>query len=83
MDPDLQSPHYLTSAQYLGKDYIVAAGTDRSIVKIIDRHAKTVLANIKEIGAVYDVDVASKGQLAGNKFIVTSRHNIINLDFNK
>ncbi len=83
IDADPQVPNYLTSAQYVGKDHVVAGGTDRSIVKIIDRHAKNVIATVKDLGAIYDIDVASKGQVGGNKFIVSNRNNITTLDFNR
>lgn len=83
VEPDLQHPHYLTCAQYVGKDCVIAAGTDRSIVKLIDRHTKSVFATVKEVGAVYDIDVAHKGQMGGNKFVVASRHHITTMDFVK
>ena len=51
MDADPNNPHYLTSAQYIGKDYVVAGGTDKSIVKVIDRMSLTTLATIKDVGA--------------------------------
>lgn len=82
LEPDPLYPHYLTSAQYLGKDHVVAAGTDKSIVRVIDRHSLNVLATIKDIGAVYDVDVQTKSQLTGNKFIITNRASISCIDFN-
>ena len=40
VEVDPLNPHYLTSAQYLGKDHIVVGGTDRSIIKIIDKVIK-------------------------------------------
>ena len=40
VEADPLNPHYLTCAQYLGKDHIVVGGTDRSIVKIIDKVSK-------------------------------------------
>ena len=41
VEVDPLNPHYLTSAQYLGKDHIVVGGTDRSIIKIIDKVIKS------------------------------------------
>ena len=43
VEVDPLNPHYLTSAQYLGKDHIVVGGTDRSIIKIIDKVIKVFL----------------------------------------
>ena len=83
IDADPINPNYLTTCQYVGKDYVVAGGTDRSIVKIVDRHAKTVIASVKDMGAIYDIDVASKMGMGGNKFIVSNRNNIVTMDFNR
>ena len=83
VEADPLNPHYLTCAQYLGKDHIVVGGTDRSIVKVIDKHTLTTVASIKDVGAVYDVDGNSRAQITGNRIIVSSRMNITNIDFNK
>ena len=83
VEADSQNPHYLTCAQYLGKDHIVVGGTDRSLIKIIDKHTLATLASIKDVGAVYDIDGNSRAQLTGNRMIITSRMNILNVDFNK
>ena len=83
VEADPQNPHYLTCAQYIGKDHVAIGGTDRSLVKIIDKHTLTTLASIKDIGAIYDLDVNTKAQLTGNRIVVATRTNILNIDFNK
>ena len=83
VEADPHNPHYLTCAQYLGKDHIMVGGTDRSIIKIIDRHTLTSVASLKDIGAVYAIDGNSKNQITGNRIIASCRMNILNIDFNK
>ena len=63
-EPEPQST-YLTCAQYLGKDFIVAGGTNRGIVRIYDRHRGTVVATVREISGVYDIDVPRRGAAHG------------------
>jgi hypothetical protein len=88
LEPALQ-PHYLTCAKYLGKDYIVAGGTNRGIVRIYDRHKGTILATVREISRVSDIDVGPRrggiggAGAAGNKFVMTSNNNIVTMDFFK
>lgn len=80
---DANNPHYLTCAQYIGKEHVVVGGTDRSLVKVFERHNLNLVATIKDVGPVYDLDVLSRTQLTGSKFVITSRLNILNVDFNK
>ena len=44
-----------------GKDFIVAGGTNRGVVRIYDRHRGTVVATVREISGVYDIDVPRRG----------------------
>ena len=41
------------------------------------------MASVKDVGAVYDVDGNSRPQITGNRIVVSSRMNIMNIDFNK
>ncbi len=65
----------------------MAGGTNRGVVRIYDRHKSTVLATVREISPVYDIDVPRKGvgaiATAGNKFIMTSLNNIVVMDYFK
>ena len=71
-------------------------GTDKSTIRVYDRHKKTVIASIRELPntgtgcGVYDVDVPMKNvvhhqQLVApsNKFVVTNKTLISTLDFTK
>ena len=39
----------------------MAGGTNRGIVRIYDRHRGTVVATVREISGVYDIDVPRRG----------------------
>ena len=83
LETDPNNPHYLTCCQFLGKDFVLVGGTDRSIIKIFDRHNLNTLATIKDVAAVYDLEASAKSQIVGHRFIVSSKMNILNVDFNK
>ena len=50
MDQALPQVLILFCSISTGKDYVVTGGTDKSIVKIIDRLSLSTLATIKDIG---------------------------------
>ena len=50
MDQALPQVLILFFSISIGKDYVVTGGTDKSIVKIIDRLSLSTLATIKDIG---------------------------------
>lgn len=69
-------------------------GTDKSLVRVFDRHKKSVIASIREMPntgsgcGIYDIDVPSKSghqQLTApsNKFVVTNKTTISTIDFTR
>lgn len=61
-DAEDDSDHcsYLTCAQYVGRDHILAAGTNRGGVRLLRRSGSGLLspvASVREIPDVYDVEL--------------------------
>ena len=78
----MPEPSYLTCGQYLGKDLLVCAGSNRGSVRLYDqsRGGAAPVAAVREIPGVYDLDVSRK---VGNKFVITSGSHLVTMEYNK
>ena len=82
-EPEL-TPHYLSCAQTIGKELIVAGATNKGKVKIVDRHKKVSVASLTDMPNVFDIDVVKKTLPGGaHRFTVTSNNNLVTLEFKK
>ena len=94
-DPKI-SQSYLTSAKFVDKDYIVACGTNRGMVRVFDRVKGSILATITEMPAVYDLDIMKKthqrqettaltstATAPSCNFLIGCNTNIVTLEFMK
>jgi hypothetical protein len=60
---------------------LVAGGTNRGVVRVLDRAKKCVVASVRDLPPVYDVQVVRKSQTP--RFAVTNNNSVVVIEFNK
>ena len=50
IEPERQSS-YLSCVQYLGRDHLMAGGTDHSVFRVVDLKKKKTVASIRNLGS--------------------------------
>ena len=81
LEPERQSS-YLSCVQYLGRDHLMAGGTDHSIFRVVDLKKKKTVASIKNLGpGILSVDCQKRGHIS--KIAVNGDTQLNILEFNK
>ena len=81
LEPERQSS-YLSCVQYLGRDHLMAGGTDHSIFRVVEMKRKKTVASIRNLGpGILSVDCQKRGHIS--KIAVNGDTQLHVLEFNK